>query len=115
MKAKREFALEIVRQNEGSKIHEASLQLAASQLYEVITDFDIEAVKTLLKAAPENYAKIVNALSKLSESALDVEKFKANIAEQKRKIELELGRANTAGGGLTPETLGKIKEALNLM
>src|SRR4051812_17800637 len=40
MRAKREFALEVVRQNEGSKIHEAALQLAASQLYEVITEFD---------------------------------------------------------------------------
>ena len=41
MRLKREFAFEIVSRNEGSKIHEAAAQLAASQLYETISDFDL--------------------------------------------------------------------------
>ena len=82
MQAKREFALEIVRQNEGSKLHEASLQLAASQLYEVITDFDLQNLKGLLKDEPENYAKIVTALARLSKGALDRERYKDIVAEK---------------------------------
>src|SRR5690348_13922207 len=35
MKAKREFALRIVQENEGSQIHEAGMQIAASQIYEL--------------------------------------------------------------------------------
>lgn len=80
MQAKREFALEIVKQNEGSKLHEASLQLAASQLYEVLTEFDLGNLKTLLKAEPENYAKIVTALARLSKGALDRERFEFDAA-----------------------------------
>jgi len=49
MKAKREFAIQIASENEGSKIHEAALHLAASQIYEVICDFDLQKLKDLLK------------------------------------------------------------------
>jgi hypothetical protein len=52
MAAKREFALQIVRENEGSKLHEATLHLAASQLYEALTDFDLGHLKDLLKEKP---------------------------------------------------------------
>jgi hypothetical protein len=114
MKANREFALDIVKQNEGSKIHEAGMQIAATQLYELLSGFDISGLKALLKESPENYAVVVNALTKLSKGALDIEKFKENVAEQKRKIETELGKVKT-DGGLTPETITKIEEALNLL
>jgi len=46
MKAKREFAIQIASENEGSKIHEAALHLAASQIYEVICDFDLQKLRT---------------------------------------------------------------------
>lgn len=82
MAAKREFALEIVRQNEGSKLQEATLHLAASQLYEALTDFDVADLKELLADKPENYADIVNSLAKLSKGALEVEKYKDLAAER---------------------------------
>ena len=41
MRAKREFALQIVKENDGSKLHEATLHLAASQLYDALEDFDV--------------------------------------------------------------------------
>jgi hypothetical protein len=114
MQAKREFALEIVRQNEGSQLHQASLQLAASQLYEALTDFDITSLKVLLQEKPENYAQIVNSLAKLSKGALDIERFKEQVAEQKRKI-LEATQVAKREGGLTPETLRAIEEAAGLL
>ncbi len=114
MKAKREFALEIVRQNEGSKLHEATLHLAASQLYEALTDFDISRLKDLLDEEPENYAAIVNSLAKLSKGALDMQKYKDLVQEQKRKIEAALNEGKTKGG-ITPETLSKIEQELKLL
>jgi hypothetical protein len=113
LQAKREFAFEIVKQNEGSKIHEASLQLAASQLYEVISDYDLTSLKELLADKPANYAKVVNALAKLSSSALDIEKYREQVKAQKDKISAEISKAKNAG--LTPETLTKIEDALNLL
>ena len=82
MQAKREFAMEIVRQNEGSKLQEATLHLAASQLYETLTEFDIGSLKELLAEKPENYALIVNALAKLSKGSLEIERYKDMVAER---------------------------------
>jgi hypothetical protein len=113
MRFKREFALELVKENEGSVVHEAGLQVAASQIYELLTDFDVESLKTALKSDPENYSRLVNAMSKLSDSGLKYQRYKAEVKAAREKIEREL----TAGkeGGLTPEAIGKIQEALNLM
>lgn len=87
MQAKREFAFEIVRSNEGSKLHEANLHLAASQLYEVLTDFDLQDLKDLLKDEPENYAAIINSLAKLSKGHLDLRKYQDAVA--KAQVELQ--------------------------
>jgi len=113
MQAKREFAMEVVRQNEGSKLHEATLQLAASQLYEVITDFDLAHLKDLLKAKPENYAAIVNSLAKLSKSGLEYEKYRAAVQAAKEAIQKKL--ESVKDGGIGDETISFIEQKLALM
>lgn len=113
MKFKREFALQLVKENEGSVVHEAGLQVAASQIYELLTDFDVETLKSSLKGDPENYSRIVNAMSKLSESGLKYERYKAEVKAAKDKVEKELAGAKE--GGLTAEAVSRIQEALNLM
>lgn len=114
MQAKREFALEVVRQNEGSTIHEASLQLAASQLYEVVSEFDLDGLKADLRDSPKNYGLVVDALTKLSKGGLEFAKYRDRVAEQKRRIEAELGKAK-APGGLTPDTIERIERELKLL
>ena len=114
MRHKREFALEIVRQNEGSKLQEATLHLAASQLYEALTDFDINGLKESLADKPERYTEVVNALAKLSKGALDVEKFKDNVRQRKEAIEGALSKAKQAGG-LSKETIATIEQELKLL
>lgn len=114
MQFKREFAMEIVRQNQGSQLQEATLHLAASQLYEALTDYDIGNLKNLLAEKPENYAAVVNSLAKLSKGALEVDKYKAQVREQKAKIEAALGNARSKGG-LTPDTLKTIEEAAAML
>ena len=113
MAFKREFALEIVRQNEGSKLGEAAIQLASTQLYDVISEFNISSLKGLLEEKPENYANVVNALAKLSKGALDIEKYRDLVREQKRKIEEAVAGARK--GGLTPETLQTIEQAAAML
>lgn len=87
MAAKREFAMEIVKQNEGSKLHEATLHLAASQLYEALTEFDITRLKDLLDEEPENYAAIVNSLAKLSKGALELQKYQDAVVSAQKEIQ----------------------------
>lgn len=114
MKFKREMALEIVRQNEGSKIHEAALQLASSQLYEVISEFDLTSLKELLRDEPENFAQVVNSLAKLSKGALDIEKFRDFVSERKTNIEAAIKEGKTKGG-FSDETIEKIERELKLL
>jgi len=113
-KLKREFALELVKDNEGSKIHEATLQLAASQIYEVLTDFDVGPLKEMLADKPGLYPKVINSIAKLSEGGLKYERYREEVSARKRAIDAQLDAASDKGG-ITPETLEKIKHELNLL
>ena len=114
MRSKREFALEIVKLNEGGKIHEAGLNLAASQIFELLQDFDVQTLKNQLADDPENYSKLVSALARISKEALGFEKYREQVAEARRQIEAALD-ADKGKGGITPETLEKIRNELNLL
>ncbi len=114
MAAKREFAFQIVKENDGSKLHEANLHLAASQIYEVLTDFDPQRLKDLLDEKPENYADVVNALGKLSKSNVEMQKYKDAVAEQKKKI-IAITDAAVKTGGVSAETREQIREAAALL
>lgn len=113
MQSKREFAMEIVKQNDGSKLHEANLHLAASQIYDVLTDFDPQRLKDLLEEAPENYANIVNALGKLSKSNIEVQKYK-DAVNAALKICADAKKAEGTGG-LSAETIERIEKELKLL
>ena len=70
---------------------------------------------------PELFSALVSARAKINSDKraekklkFDFEKYQDHVAEQKRKIELELSQSK-GGGGLTPEALAKIEEALNLL
>jgi len=114
MRAKREFALEIVKANEGSMIHEAGLQIAATQIYELLQDFDVKTLKEKLAGDPENYARIVNAIAKLNDVGLKFERYREEVSRRKENIARELNRAKTKGG-ITPETLEQIEAELKLL
>lgn len=116
MRAKREFAMEIVRENEGSKIHEAGLQIAATQIYEILTDFDVASIKEKLQGDPENFARVVNAMAKLSEGGLKYERYRQEVAAAKARMEAEIAAAKRAGtGGITEDTLERIERELKLL
>lgn len=113
MAAKREFAFQIVKENDGSKLHEANLHLAASQIYEVLADFDPQRLKDLLDEKPENYADVVNALGKLSKSNIEVQKYK-DAVNAALKICADAKKADLSGG-LSAETIEKIEKELKLL
>ena len=114
MTFRNECALDFAKKHGEDKTHEMGLRLAVSQIYDVLSDFDIETLKQMLNEQPERYTALLSVLMRLSKGFLDIERFKANVAEQKRKIEAELGAAKS-GGGLTAEGISAIREALNLM
>lgn len=115
MGSKRQFALDVIRQHPPNQAHQANLELAASQIYELLTDLDLATLKEkLTTGAPDQYTHIVNALSRLSEEGLKYERYRAEVAERKERIRKEL-EAGSQKGGLRPETRKMIEEELNLL
>jgi len=113
MRRAREFALQMVRENEGNAIQEAGLAIAATHIYELLLDFDPATLREKLDSEPANYARIVGALAKLSDGGLKYERYRAEVAEKKAQIEKELAGAKE--GGLTEEAIAEIEKALKLL
>jgi hypothetical protein len=114
MQSRREFAERLVKDNDGTKVHEAALQIATSQIYEVLSEYNLDNLHTLLEVEPENYSKLVNGLARLSKGALDIQKYQEQVAERKRAIEAAL-KTRDDKGGLAPETIERIERELKLL
>jgi hypothetical protein len=114
MAGRREFALKMAEQNRGGSVHEAAMQLAASQLFEALSDFDLSQLKGLLAEDPENYAKVVNSLAKLGEGALKYEKYREAVQERKAAMQKEIDLAKK-DKGVTRETIDRIERELKLL
>ncbi len=119
MKIQRELALQIAQQNDGA-VQAANVTMAASHIYEALQDYDVRELKKRLQEKPELYSVLIEGVSKLSRAGvserklqLELTKYQDRVAEQKRKIEAELGKAK--GGGLTAENIAAMEEALNLL
>jgi hypothetical protein len=104
---KREFAMDFLKLNEGGTFQEASLQLAASQLYDMLREFNPEVLKTLMHEKPEVYVRMVNALSRMSRGALNLEALKDRVRDRLGQI--------AKNGAFTEETIRRMEEALNLL
>ena len=111
LKAEKESIFEALQQNEGTGIHETTLQLAASQIQQILTGFKPE--KGLLENDPKNYTAITNCLAKLSKSALETEMFKEDLAEQRHQDQVELDKDKPRV--ITRETIELIEKELNLL
>ena len=113
MRFNHDAALRIVKENKGKAVQEAGLQIAATHIYELLSTFNPSTLKQKLRGNPENYARIVNVLARISDGGLKFERYRAEVAERKAKIELAIKRARE--GGITPETLTRIEEEIKLL
>ena len=94
--------------------------LGTSQLHEVFQEFNARLLSECLRAKPELYPRLLESLCKMKwadvrerKLQLQLTQYKDKMAEQKRRIEEQSGSAKP--GGLTPETIAKIEEAINLL
>jgi hypothetical protein len=110
----REFALRVVKENQGTAIQEAGLQVAAAQIYELLMEFDPAALKEHLnKGDAHGYAKLVNVMARLSDGGLKHERYRDEVTERKERIvrELEKGKRE----GMTKARFARIERNLNLL
>ena len=109
-----EMAIRIAKENEGAVIHQANLHAAASQIFEVLDEFDPKSLQEKLDADPQSYPRMVNALARVSETALRYERYRAEVAEKKEKMQ-KIIEQSKAGGGMSDEELAEFERLLNLM
>ena len=115
MQANREFAERLVADNDGTKIGQAALHIATSQIYQVLEEYDLDNLRTLLEVEPEQYANLVKALANLSKGSLDIQKYQEQVKIRKDAIQSELDKAKKAGTALSPETIANIEDQLRLL
>lgn len=113
LRALRDFALEAVRQSPGHEVHEAALDAVAAQVYELLNGLDVANLKPRLQDDPASYTSLVNTLARLSLAALSYQKYRAEVAERKAKLEQAL--AAVKQGGLTPEAVEHFQQQLRLL
>jgi len=110
----RDFALRVVKENQGTVVQEAGLQVAAAQIYEVLMEFDATVLKEHLKKGDaHSYAKLVNVMARLGDGGLKYEKYRGDVAERKERVLRELAKGKR--GGMTKARFERIERNLNLM
>jgi len=104
-------ALKVVKEKQGTLIQEAGLQLASSQIYQVLMDFDPKVLKKGLNR--NGYARLVQMMARLSEGELKYERYRAEVAERKEKLlkDVEEGKS----GGATKELWERMEGNLHLL
>src|ERR1044071_1885070 len=90
----RDLARAVLKSGDGAVIQEASLQIVAARLYELLNWFSPKAFKKKTHQNLSDYARLVNALIKLSDSGLKYERYRAQVAEHKAEMQKALAAEN---------------------
>src|SRR6267142_3412438 len=80
--SKSEFSTDILAAPDSSALHEAGLRLAASQMFDQLMRFSASANAADSKGQPEQFSRLVNALSRLTREALAFQKYRAATAKE---------------------------------
>jgi hypothetical protein len=75
-RVKWDFTVDVVRESDPNNIAQAAISVAAKQLYSAIDSFTPETLKQSLLDKPEEYVRLINALSRVSREALTFQKYR---------------------------------------
>jgi len=93
----------------GSKIHQATIQVAGANLLNLLLDLEPCALLQILEEDSDKYTRLLNALVRLSDGQLRCEQHQAKQAQQQSKTPA------AKDGGISQAKLAQAKEALDLM
>jgi hypothetical protein len=112
-RVKQEVAMDLACPDGGSKIHEATLQLAATSLSEMVRALDYSDFKELLRDDPAKLIPFLNSLARISDAEIRCERHRIQIDEQ--TAHLQKSAAPQPEPGLRRETRQRMEKDLNLM
>ena len=111
-RVKQEVAMDLACPDGGSLIHEATLQLAATRLTDMVRAFDYSDFRDLLRTDPDKLIPFLNSLARISEAEIACERHRLLLQDR----ELKLQKSNEKKSpGLSPQTRQVMEKDLNLM
>ena len=111
MEARLQFFVDTVRQDQASKIHEASQQIAALQIAEMLSDLDPAAVKEAVQTDPASYIRMLAVLPRLSDGGLACQRHRVEISERMVKLKKD---KRPLKRGISAASLKEMTEKLRL-
>jgi Protein of unknown function (DUF3486) len=110
---RREFATDLFSEKDGPQIHQATLQVAATNLCQLLVDLDPVAMRETLEDNPDKYTRLLNAIARLSDGAIKCDRHRTDEAERHAKIEKINAPAQKRG--ISDESLKAAEDKLNLL
>jgi len=112
-RVKQEVAMDLACPDGGSKIHEGTLQLAATSLSEMVRKLDYTDFQGLLRDDPAKLIPFLNALAAISNAEIKCERHRIEIEERQARLGSQALPEKTVG--LRPQTRQQMEKELNLM
>jgi hypothetical protein len=110
---KQEVAMDLACPDGGSKIHEATLQLAANSIAEMVRKLDLADFEEMLHTDPAKFIPFLTALATISNAELKCERHRLDLDERKSKA--DKSQSPQKPPGLSVETRRTMEKDLNLM
>ena len=110
--SRHELALDILRESAGTTIQEASRQVVAAQLCEIMVEFDPTYLLGHLQQKPELYTRLISGLARLSEGEATCSRTRAQVALLNARLARE--QSSEAPNIITEETLRIAQDRLRL-
>jgi hypothetical protein len=107
-RVKQEVAMDLACPAGGSRIHEATLQLAATSLSEMVRQLDCSDLKELLREDPKQLTPLLNALARISDAELRCERHILDVTERMAKTENNASKSAGLSTGARQEMERKL-------
>jgi hypothetical protein len=108
-RSKHEFASDLASPKDGTKINQATIQIAAANLCELLLTLDPSALRESLESDPDKYTRLLNAIVRLADGEIRCEQHQADQARLARE------KTPSDQGGITDASMKHAKDKLSLM
>jgi len=110
IRVRQEFAIDVARSTPGVSLCEATAKIMIAQVLDALRGSGTTSLLTALQDKPEIYVRLLQAVARLSASALLCERHRLN--EEERKAESEKRLVDTSDLAISAETLKKVDQLL---
>src|SRR5439155_10540796 len=81
-----QFHLDLLRENDNGKIHLAAQQIAALKICQLLAEFDLAALRSILEKDSEGFLHLLQTLPKLSQGGMACEQVGVQVEKHKIKL-----------------------------